>query len=120
MEEATPKVDREALGEFVESLADGIDALVAGEIGEEVENNYIIVSNYEDDEDGVLYWSNEDGWGHRSTATLFTEADTDTYDGLSLPIEAAGWVRVSSAFQTALSADEVMVDEPNLKWADNE
>jgi hypothetical protein len=34
----SPKVDRAALGEFVESLADGIDALVAGEIGEEVED----------------------------------------------------------------------------------
>lgn len=58
-------------------------------------SNYIIVSDFEDDDDGCLYWSNEDGWGHRSTATVFSDEDRKAMDGLSLPFEAAGWVRAS-------------------------
>ena len=56
--------------------------------------NYVIVSDYEDDEDGVLFWSNEEGWGHRSLATVFNEDERN--DGLGLPDGAAGWVRASS------------------------
>ncbi len=57
-------------------------------------NTYIIVSDFEDDEDGVLFWSNKDGWVDRDSATLFTEAERN--DGLGLPLEAAGWVKASS------------------------
>ncbi len=62
-------------------------------------NSYIITSDYEDDEDGVLFWSNEDGWVDRASATVFTEAVRD--DAL-LPDGAAGWVRASSSYEVRL------------------
>lgn len=36
------------------------------------------------------YWSNEDGWGFKSTATVFTEEEKNT---LNLPMEGE-WVEI--------------------------
>jgi hypothetical protein len=45
-----------------------------------------------DSEDGTLYWSNDDGWGFLSTATVFTAAEYDGGKG-NLPIDDdARWV----------------------------
>ena len=49
---------------------------------------YVIISNFKDD-DEYLYWSNADGWGDRSTATVFTEEERR--DG-RLPADSGGWV----------------------------
>jgi hypothetical protein len=68
-------------------------------------SGYIIVSDFEDDEDGVLYWSNEDGWGHRATATVFAETNWD------LPMESLGWVKVSPFFQEGVSEGPPPVDQ---------
>ena len=38
--------------------------------------------------DAGAYWSNDDGWGARSTATVFTRQERDT---LTLPMDASGW-----------------------------
>jgi hypothetical protein len=51
-------------------------------------SGYIIVSDFEDPEDGVLYWSNQDGWVDRQSATVFPKKVGN------LPGDAAGWVRV--------------------------
>jgi hypothetical protein len=69
------------------------------------QGGYIIVSNFEDDEDGVLYWSNDDGWGHRSTATVFPDDRTS----IGFPMEAAGWVKVSEAFHEVMEARTFLV-----------
>jgi hypothetical protein len=37
-----------------------------------------VIAGPVDDEDGTLYWSNEDGWGSLSTATVFTETERAT------------------------------------------
>jgi hypothetical protein len=54
--------------------------------------NWVIVSEETDDDGGepgsVLYWSNEDGWGHRSTATEYTTAEKTV---MNLPQDALGW-----------------------------
>ena len=55
---------------------------------------YVIISSFKDSlDDEYLYWSNEEGWGSRETATIFTQEERDS---LPLPLEAGGWVEVSS------------------------
>ncbi len=56
------------------------------------EDMFVIVGPY-DDEDGTLYWSNDDGWGFLSSATIFTEVESKKFD---LPIEGIRYERLSS------------------------
>jgi hypothetical protein len=56
-------------------------------------SSYVIAGPV-DSEDGTLFWSNDDGWGFLSTATVFTEAEWDTGKG-NLPMDDdARWVRM--------------------------
>ena len=48
-----------------------------------------VIAGPVDFEDGTLYWSNEDGWGFLSTATVFAESEIDS----NLPFdEDSRWV----------------------------
>jgi hypothetical protein len=85
----------------------GVDAgsyYIDADVKRADEPRYVILSDFEDAEDGVLYWSNEDGWGSRSTATVFTEAERDD---VRMPLEAAGWMRVNNDW-ARLHNDEEM------------
>lgn len=44
-----------------------------------------------DDEGEILYWSNEDGWVDKDSATLFTDDERKT---LTLPQGAHAWTTV--------------------------
>lgn len=47
-----------------------------------------------DPEDGTLFWSNADGWGHLSTATVFTSDEYDDGRG-NVPFgDNARWMRL--------------------------
>lgn len=44
-----------------------------------------VIAGHVDSDDGTLYWSNDDGWGHLSTATVFSQHEQEI---LPLPL---GW-----------------------------
>lgn len=63
-------------------------------IQENIDNNRFVITNMFDHEDGVLFWSNDDGWTHDlTTATFF---DTDEVGTKQLPINGA-WLPTSRA-----------------------
>lgn len=47
-----------------------------------------IIRGREDREGETLYWSNEDGWVDRGSATVFTDAERQAF---ALPLEAHTW-----------------------------
>lgn len=61
------------------------------EEAEHAEKHYVIMAlAVVPTEDDTLYWSNEDGWGHLSTATKFTEDEAVRFN---LPVDPeAEWV----------------------------
>lgn len=54
-----------------------------------------VITNEDDDE--PLFWSNADGWGFLSTATIFTR---DEANELNLPI-GGKWISLVTALATA-------------------
>jgi hypothetical protein len=63
--------------------------------------SYVIAGKV-DDEDGTLYWSNADGWGFLSTATVFTaEEFNDDKGNLPLFDDEARWVELPDMQQNA-------------------
>lgn len=42
------------------------------------DRNWYVIAGPVDPEDGTLYWSNVDGWGFLSTATVFSEAEQES------------------------------------------
>lgn len=63
-------------------------------IQENIDNNRFVITNMFDHEDGVIYWSNEDGWIEELAAATFF--DLDEVARLNLPINGA-WLPVSRA-----------------------
>lgn len=58
----------------------------------DVRSSRYVIAGPVDDEDGTLYWSNDDGWVFLSTATVFT---FDERNNAQLPIgDDARWVRL--------------------------
>ena len=63
--------------------------------------SYVIAGKV-DDEDGTLFWSNTDGWGFLSTATVFTaEEYNDDKGNLPLFDDEARWVELPDPEQNA-------------------
>lgn len=53
-----------------------------------------VIAGYVDDEDGTLYWSNDDGWGHLASATVFSQAER-CGEYVNLPMDDdARWVQL--------------------------
>lgn len=85
------------------------------DMGEVASPSYIIISDFKDDEDGFLYWSNEDGWGSRETATVFSQEERDTNE---LPMQARAWIASDEPFPGYNQAARAGLPDTESPYAD--
>lgn len=53
---------------------------------------YVVEWDTLDPNEGVLYWNNQNGWGHRLDATVFTATEKESFDLPNAGGEDCKWV----------------------------